>query len=100
MGFMKDVRGQDKICGTCRHVRLSLGVVTSLDFKSRLEQVLERLRLCDAGSINIDSDLLSVLSLLNDLARQRFYCFKEQGWTHLFDRACYAWQPRDTTRSQ
>ena len=74
-------------------MRLSLGIVTSLDFKRRLEQVVERLSLCDADSINVDSDLLSVLSLLNELSRQNFFCRKEKGWTHLFDVACYAWQP-------
>ena len=100
MVFMKNMSGQHKICGTCQHIRLSLGIVTSLDFKSRLEQVLERLSLCDADSICVDSDLLSILSLINELSRQKFYCLNEQGWTHLFDRACYAWQQKETTRSQ
>ncbi|MFQ5758621.1 MAG: hypothetical protein ACE5IF_02970 [Candidatus Bathyarchaeia archaeon] len=79
-------------------MRLTLGIVTSLDFKRRLKSVLERLKPYDISSdVHIDSELLWVLALLNELARQKLYCRKEHSWTHLFDTACFAWQPRHST---
>lgn len=90
------MRDKIKVCGTCVHVRLSLGIATSLDFKVNLTTILSRLiEQCDTmESLNLDDDLFEVLALLNWLSKQKFYCRKEKGWTHLFDTSCYSWQSR------
>jgi len=76
-------------------MRLTLGIVTNIDFKQRLHRILQHFETSDVSSeICIDDELLTILALLNELGRQKFYCRKEQGWTHLFDVACYAWQSR------
>jgi hypothetical protein len=86
----------NKVCGTCMHVRLSLGLVGSLDFKSKLKQITQQLaaQWQTMENISIDNELFEVLALLNWLSKQKFYCKREKGWTHLFDVACYTWQPR------
>jgi len=92
----KPLLDPNKVCGTCMHVRLSLGLVGSLDFKQRLKQVMQGLTTqCTTNEdISIDDRLFEVLALLNWLHKQKFYCKKEKSWIHLFDAACYAWQPK------
>lgn len=78
------------------HVRLNLGLVGSLDFKLKLKQIMQRLttQCKTTEDISIDNHLFEVLALLKWLSKQKFYCKREKGWTHLFDAACYAWQPK------
>jgi len=80
------------------HVRLSLGLVATLDFKQRLKQVMQGLTTqCTTNEdISIDDRLFEVLALLNWLHKQKFYCKKEKSWTHPFDAACYAWSPKSS----
>jgi len=87
----------NKVCGTCMHVRLSLGLVGSLDFKLKLKQIMQRLtaQCKTTEDISIDNNLFEVLALLNWLHKQKFYCKREKSWTHLFDVACYGWQLRE-----
>jgi len=86
----------NKVCGTCMHVRLNLGLVGSLDFKLKLQRIMQGLttQCKTTEDISIDDNLFEVLALLNLLQKQKFYCRKEKGWVNLFDAACYAWQPR------
>lgn len=86
-----------KICAVCRHIRLTLGVVTSLEFRERLNDVLQRLAYQSdkTSEVTIDNNLVEMLAFLNWLSKQKFYCRNEHSWTRLFDVACYAWQPRD-----
>jgi len=87
----------NKVCGTCVHLRLNLGLVGSLDFKLKLKQIMQQLtaQCTTTEDISIDAHLFEVLALLNWLHKQKFYCKKEKSWTHLFDEACYTWQPRE-----
>jgi len=45
-------------------------------------------------NITIDNELFEVLALLNWLSKQKFYCRAERNWTHILDKACYAWKLR------
>jgi len=92
----KLLQDPNKVCGTCTHIRLNLGLVGSLDFKLKLRQIVQRLtaQCKTTEDICIDDHLFEVLGLLNWLQKQKFYCQREKGWTHLFDAACYAWQPK------
>jgi len=92
----KLLQDPNKVCGTCMHVRLNLGLVGSLDFKLKLKQIMQRVtaKCTTTEDINIDDRLFEVLALLNWLQKQKFYCKKEKNWTHLFDAACYAWQAK------
>lgn len=83
----------NKVCATCIHVRLTLGIVTSLDFKERLRDILQSLT-CqsnETGEATIDNNLVEMLAFLNWLSKKKFYCRNEKSWTPLFDMACYAW---------
>jgi len=87
----------NKVCGTCTHIRPRLGIVGTLQFRAKLERVVQRLGAEKdiMENISIDDNLFEVLALLNLLQKQQFYCKKEKGWVNLFDAACYAWQPRE-----
>jgi len=78
------------------HVRLSLGLVASLDFKLKLKRIIQQLtaQCTTTEDISIDDNIFEVLALLNWLQKQKFYCRTEKGWVRLFDVACYAWSPK------
>jgi len=73
-----------------------LGIVGTLQFRAKLERVVQQL---GAGrdtmeNISIDDNLFEVLALLNLLQKQKFYCRKVKGWVNIFDTGCYGWQPK------
>jgi len=85
-----------KVCGTCTHIRPCLGLIDTLEFRAKLKRAVQLLEAekDTMENISIDNNLFEVLAQLNWMQKRKLYCKKEKSWTHLFDTACYAWQPK------
>jgi hypothetical protein len=75
--FMEVNATETRICGGCRWV------------KGPRRWTLRRLQ--DAA----EDGLTPLLRELDALRRQKYWCSRENCWTHLLDDACSLWQPAE-----
>jgi len=76
-----------KVCGSCAHLR------RPIHYSKLLEEACEKV----VKGVNVRTeDLALLVQETLRLSRERFWCVREQTWTHILDY-CSLWQPREST---